>query len=683
MKSSDDFFNSPNLVLIRLFHFETAYPKTMKRHLFSLLAVLTTVNSLFSQIVVKEPLSDRQTYYKIDAKLDINSKIVNCNMDAYWVNKSTDIVGDVQMHLYLNAFSSSKSTFNKEGGVSPGNDDKDLGWIDIKSISDKTGNDLSGSMSFISPDDGNADDKTVIKIILNQPANPGDTVFMNIAFESKLPSKIRRTGYNDDYFFVAQWFPKFGVYETPGMRYAVKGAWNCHQFHSNSEFYSNHSVYDVKITLPKAYIVGSGGMFIDEKDNGDGNKTITYRAEDIVDFAWTAWPGYAVYTDQWKNVKITFLSPPDRKDQVARQFQSVKNALEYLDEKVGPYPWPHLTFVDPPAKGGGAGGMEYTTIFTSESFYGVPASLHMPEMVTIHEFGHAYFMGILASNEFEEPWLDEGVNSFMEARIMDHYYGKTSGMMDFPFFKMSDKSMSRTSYVTMGSRQVISNNEYSWNYPHGTYSMMSYMKTATWLNTMMGILGEETTDEIFREYYRKWAFKHPSGRDFVNVVNEVVKKADGDKFGPDMNWFFEQTLYGTGICDYKVSGFSNTKITKPTGRGEKNDTISKSIVADSLYKSVVQLERVGEIMLPVETLVHFDNGDEVREFWDGKSRYKDFTYTGKNKISWVKIDPEYKITMDINYLNNSKTVKPDQIPVKRMTNKLIIFLEFLVSMGSI
>ena len=148
-------------------------------------------------------------------------------------------------------------------------------------------------------------------------------------------------------------------------------------------------------------------------------KLLTYRAEDIVDFAWTAWPGYAVFTDQWKHVKITLLLPHERIDQVERQFTAVKNALEYLEKNVGPYPWPHLTFVDPPAKGEGAGGMEYTTLFTSMSFTGVPAFLHLPEMVTIHEFGHAYFMGILASNEFEEPWLDEGVNQFWE----DQNYG--------------------------------------------------------------------------------------------------------------------------------------------------------------------------------------------------------------------------------------------------------------------
>jgi hypothetical protein len=655
----------------------------MKKQLLVLTLSLMLMQLSSAQIVLNKPLSERVTYYRINSALDITTKIVKGEMNAYWVNNTTDNVNDVQLHMYLNAFSSNRSTYYKESGGDPGTRDSDFGWIDINAITGKDGTDLTSMMKFISPDDENPDDKTVLKIDLPKPAEPGDTVFLNVNFESKLPSKIIRTGYTDDYFFVAQWFPKFGVYEPAGTRYAGKGGWNCHQFHSTSEFYSNHSVYDVKITLPKEYVVGSGGLLIDELETID-SKTLTFRAEDIVDFAWTAWPGYAVLTDVWKHVKITLLIPSERKNQVERQFQAVKNALEYLESNVGPYPWPHLTFVDPPSKGSGAGGMEYTTIFTSASSFIMPSFFHMPEMVTVHEFGHSYFMGILASNEFEEPWLDEGINSFWEARIMDHYYGKNSGMLDLPFFKIADKSMSRTSYLSSASRQVISNNEYSWNYPHGTYGMMSYMKTATWLFTLMGIVGEETTNEIFREYYRKWAFRHPSGKDFVSVVNEVVTRIHGDKFGPDMNWFFDQTLYGTGICDYRVSAFTNTRIPKPVGRNEISDSLENMTSGvDSLYKSVVQLERTGDIMLPVEVLVRFNDGEEILETWDGKSRFKDFTYMGGKKIVWVKIDPEYKITMDINYINNSLTEEPDRVPLRRMTNKLIIYLQFLISIISL
>ena len=189
---------------------------------------------------------------------------------------------------------------------------------------------------------------TVMKISLPKPAFPGDTVFLKMDFHVKLPAKIIRTGYTDDHFFVAQWFQKFGVYEPSGMRYSITGGWNRHQFHSRSEFYSDHSVYDVKINLPEEYVVGTGGVLLNEAVAGDGSKNLTYRAEDIVDFAWTAWPGYAVYTDHWKDVKITFLLPQDRINQVDRQLAAVKNALEYFSENVGPYPWPYLTFVDPP-----------------------------------------------------------------------------------------------------------------------------------------------------------------------------------------------------------------------------------------------------------------------------------------------------------------------------------------------
>lgn len=657
----------------------------MKRTSLFFICLFFIINSLQAQIINKIPLSERITGYKMEVKLDNEAKTVSGTMQAFWVNKSTDTVPDIRMHLYMNAFRSNKTTFYTESGnsgweASPGEKAMDLGWIEIKSFEDNKGVDLMPGMEYISPDDGNKEDKTVLKVMLPEPAKPGDTVFIKVNFETKLPSQIRRTGYTNDYYFVAQWFPKFGVYEPAGMRYASIGGWNCHQFHANSEFYSNHSVYDVTITLPSDHITGSGGMLISESVNGV-SKTQVFRAEDIVDFAWTAWPGYAVFKDNWNHVNITLLIPKDRVKQVDRQFTAVKHALEYLTENVGPYPWPHLTFVDPPSIGSGAGGMEYTTLFTSESSYFMPSFFHMPEMVTVHEFGHAYFMGILASNEFEEPWLDEGVNSYWEERIMDNYYGKNSGLLNSRLLKIADGTYSRLSYVMSPVKQVISNNEYSWNYPHGAYSMMSYLKTATWLHTLTGIVGEETMNGIFREYYKKWAFKHPSGKDFVNVVNEVVKREHGDQFGPDMNWFFNQTLYGTGICDYKVYRISNRKYHKPVGKADTADALKEIWPhTDSLYTATAQLERTGDIMLPVDVLIHFTNGEEVLEKWDGKESYKDFEYTGYREIEWVKIDPEFKIRMDVNYINNSMTTEPRKAPLHRLVNKMLSFIQFYLSL---
>lgn len=648
----------------------------MKRFLTLFLTAFSLTFIVYPQENGKMPLSVRQTGYTIDASLDTKLKQVTGTVEAFWVNMSADIVTEVQLHMYMNAFSSKNSTYLREipGTVSLMESDK--GSIELLSLTDNTGTDLLHAADFISPDDNNPYDKTVLRVKLPEPAKPHDTVFFKAAFVTKLPGQIRRTGYNDDYYFVAQWFPKFGVYEAAGTRYAEKGGWNCHQFHANSEFYSDHSVYNVKLTVPRGYVVGSGGYLTDESKPAtvETNKTLTYRAEDIVDFAWTAWPGYAVFNDKWHDVSITLLLPGDRTDQVARQFSAVKNALSYLTEKVGPYPWKYVTVADPPAKGAGAGGMEYTTLFTSSSSYFVPVFLRIPEMVTIHEFGHAYFMGILASNEFEEPWLDEGVNSFWEERIVDHFYGSNSGMIDLPFLKVSDASMARLAYVHSPGRQVVSNLEYSWNYPHETYGMMSYKKTSTWLYTLMGIVGEETIDKIFSEYYKKWAFRHPSGKDFIQVANDVVAEKNDPHVGNNLNWFFDQTLGGTGICDYRVANLYS----------EKSDSVTAdTTINEKGYRSVIELERVGELMLPVEVLVHFADGTEKKEWWDGKDRYRDFVYTKQAKAEWVKIDPDFKNPMDVNIINNSLTTSTNRIPVKRISDKIIAFIEFFMTIFSV
>lgn len=660
----------------------------MKKTLLIILSLMFITCTSFAQVINKEPLSARITGYKINAKLDPVKKTVYGHMEAFWVNISDDNIIDAQLHMYMNAYSSYKTTFLKESKISSGIKESDYGWIKIISMYDRVGTDLTRDLQFISPDDGNPNDSTVLLVSLPEAISPGDTLFINVGFETKLPdfssvfSYSMRSGFKNDFFFVGQWFPKFGVYETPGTRYVVNGGWNCHQFHAESEFYSDPSIYEVNISVPDEYVVGSGGMLMNESDCNDDNsfKTLSYRAEDINDFAWTAWPDYKVFTDQWKHVKITLLLPKERLEQVKRQFTSVKNALEYLTENVGPYPWSHLTFADPPAGTGHCGGMEYTTLFTSMSADFVPGFLHIFEMATVHEFGHAYFMGILATNEFEDPWMDEGINSLWEARIMDHYWGEKSGMIDLPSLKVPDKMSARSSYVHSPKRQVISNKEYSWNYPLGTYGMMSYMKASTWLFTLMGIIGEETTNDVFREYYRRWAFKHPAPKDFIDVVNDVVKKNHGDKFGPDMNWFFDQTLYGTGICDYKVAAFRSFKQDTAKLIITTGDTLLNiKLPVDSLYKCWVDLMRIGEVMLPVDVLVHFEDGHETLLNWDGKERYKNLEVQSNSEIKWVKIDPEYKIRMDVNFINNSLTYEPDRIPVKRMANKFISFLQLVVS----
>ncbi len=658
---------------------------------FALVLILTRIANSQHQIFTT-PHSDRITSYNISARLNPDTKTVEGSMTLSWRNPSTDMVNELQFHLYLNAFKNTKSTFMQESGGSHRGFSLDeskmeeWGYIDVTSMKIVDGEDLTGKIKFIQPDDNNANDQTVISVMLDKPVKPNEEIKLDIKFISKLPKIFARTGYSDDYFFAGQWFPKIGVYEPKGQRYATKGQWNCHQFHANSEFYANHSVYNVDITLPAKYVVASGGIQQSEKDNGDGTKTLQIRAEDIVDFAWTASPRFMVAEDQWKHVKIKVYLQPEHFYMADRHINSAKAALAYFEEHLGEYPFPHLAIIDPPFRGMGSAGMEYTTLITAGSFWQIPDGLRFTEMVTIHEFGHAYFMGILASNEFEEPWLDEGFNTYFETRVMDYAYGDKSSFVDFLGLKIGDGEYARNGYVGMSNPKIAENFRYSWDFKHGGYGNLSYQKTSTWMNTLDRLVGRETMDEIMKTYFNRWKFRHPCATDFIAIVNEVVKKNLGNKYGENMNWFFDQVLYGSNICDYKLAAIQNRKIYPDRGITDLNG--EKVLLKDSVdkktsYKSKVIIHRLGEVIMPVEVLVKFSNGDEVLETWDGKARTIDFSYERPEKILWAKIDPGNKILIDINLMNNSLTTEPQKSTAWKIALKFLWVLQNMMQSLSI
>ncbi len=135
----------------------------MKRISTFFIVIFLIFNTIQSQIINRIPLSERITGYRLKVRLDTDKKTVSGTMDAFWVNKSSDTVPDIQLHLYMNAFKSNRTTFYRESGGSPGNKESDPGWINIQSFTGRDGNDLMPGMQYISPDDGNPDDRTVIE----------------------------------------------------------------------------------------------------------------------------------------------------------------------------------------------------------------------------------------------------------------------------------------------------------------------------------------------------------------------------------------------------------------------------------------------------------------------------------------------------------------------------------------
>jgi hypothetical protein len=652
---------------------------------FVLLLVLASVQLLESrQTISTTPLSPRIANYQISVTLDVGAKTLKGQQTLVWRNQSRDRISELQFHLYLNAFKDSRSTFMKESrGTSRGiaMAQGGWGWIEIDEMWVRGGEELKSKIEFISPDDGNPDDQTVIRIPLNRPVLPGQSLVIDLQFTAKLPRVFARTGYYDKFFMVAQWFPKIGVYEPAGMRYATRGGWNCHQFHATTEFYADYGVYDVDMTLPKEYVVGASGLLKRVTTNDNGTKTLSYRAEDVHDFAWTAFPDFVVVEDTWNHVNIRLLLPPGRTQHQKRYLASTKVALEYFDRLLGKYPYTTLTVVDPPNGAGGAGGMEYPTLITGGSSWGLPEGLRAIELVTIHEFGHQYFYGLIGTNEFEEAWMDEGFNSYYEVRIMDEVYGKKRSVVDLLGFRIGDLEFSRSSYAGMENPKIAPVFSNAWEFKAGGYGALTYYKTAVFMTTLERLIGRDVMDEIMRTYVERWRFKHPCARDFQAIVDEVVRRHHGSKFGPTLDSFFVQVLYGTDVCDYEVTSLSNRLVSrKSEGPTNSPDTRGDR---EPQYEARVMVSRLGELTMPVDVLIGFDSGREVRERWEGRERWKEFIFNGADQVVWAKVDPDEVLVLDVNMLNNSKTTKPLRTPVWKYATKFLFWVQNILQFGTL
>ena len=631
------------------------------------------------------PLSPRIANYRIDVSLDQNRKMLHGAETLVWHNPSKQSVPELRFHMYLNAFKNSASTYMTESGrLQQAGDiaDGERGWINVDAIRTMAGEDLMPRLEYIHPDDDNENDQTVFRLPLKTPVRAGDSITLSIGFTAKLPAIVARTGFNRDFYMVAQWFPKIGVYEPAGMRYESSGAWNCHQFHANSEFYADFGVYDVRITLPEKFEVGAVGSLVGENSNNDGTKTLTFHAEDVHDFCWTASPLFTVIEDRWEHVRIRLLMQPDRvATQAWRYMQSTKAALRYFNDWLGPYPYPTLTVVDPQWNALEAGGMEYPTLFTGLSLWRWPESIrYMPEGTAVHEFGHQYWYGLVASNEFEEAWLDEGINQYSETRIMDSLYGPHTSQADFLGLRMGDLEVSRFSYALMRNPRIAPTFTYAWEFKGGTYGTLVYQKSALFLTTLDRMVGRPVMDEIMRTYYARWKFRHPCSRDFVDVVNEVVARRLGGRFGKDMNWFFEQVLYGTGVCDYELTSITNVRVGPVVGIVDSDGIRTPARTgtdaqAEPLFESKVLVSRLGDVHMPVDVLVHFAGGREVREHWDGVAPCREFAYRGGGAVSWASVDPDEILVIDVNRANNSKTVSPPALPFWKYTVKMLYWVQ--------
>jgi aminopeptidase N len=426
----------------------------------------------------------------------------------------------------------------------------------------------------------------------------------------------------------------------------------------------------VKLTVPQYEVIGASGIEVSSVHNADNSKTVTYHGDDIHDFAWTVSPRYEVrestYQAQMGPVKLRFLMQPAHWSQAERHEKITRETLDHFEKWYGPYPYKTLTVVDPEPDSA-AGGMEYPTFITGDSSWFMPKGLYLPELVVEHEFGHQYWYGMVATNEFEDAWMDEGINSYSEVKVLDSILGKNTSMLSLAGATADERELQRLTYIGVADRDPIAQKAYEY-YSFGSYSGITYGKTASVLLTLEGIIGEDTMAKAMHTYFMKYRFTHPTKEDFLKTIEDVS--------GKDLRWYFNQAVYGSAVMDYeilKVDSFPvnwfEDKEDKKKDKKEKDDTV---------YQSYVSVHRKEDFVMPIEIEVVFDNGEKVREHWDGQSRWTRFSYQKKAKVLSAEIDPDHNVQIDRNNFNNSFVVKPNTGP----THKLSTYWIFLTQLAS-
>ena len=607
--------------------------------------------------------SPRNANYEIDVTLDHAARRLTGRETISWRNISANPTSELQFHLYWNAWRDLESTWLRErrlaglqlpffGSFTAPRADA-WGSIDVARLRVR-GMDLTGHKRFISPDDGNTADQTVMSVPLPFAVPPNEVVDIEVEWTAKVPRPFARTGFVGDYYFIGHWFPKLGVLEDAG--------WNTHQFHSATEFYSDFGVYDVRITVPREFVVGASGREIERTDVAGGQARHRYRGEDIHDFAWTTSPDFVEAKQMFTyatlpTVEMRLLLQPEHAGQEQRHFDATAAALRYYGEWFGPYPYDHLTVVDP-AFQSSSGGMEYPMLFTSGTRWIAPARVSQPERVTVHEAGHQFWYGIVGSNEFEHAWMDEGLNTFStiraasEARMPDSLASRFFGgfipwVVDGVRLSRLDEAI-RYGYRESAEADAPVTNTF--RYWPDMHVGISYGKTALWLHTLERHLGWPVLQRAMSTYFNRWKFRHPQPADFFASINEAS--------GQDLSWFFDETYRSSNVFDYGIQSFSSTSVRLKPDTTSEQIPLKPNTANEDGYRTVVVAQRLGEAVFPVEVATTFRDGRRVSERWDGRDRRVIYTYERTSQAVSAHVDPTHVLLLDGNFTNNSATLTP-------------------------
>jgi len=516
----------------------------------------------------------QEVKYSIDVELNDSLHTLTGFISIDYKNNAPETLNEIWMHLWPNAYKNTDTKFAKqmlENGNTSFQFSKDYQKGFIRKIAFR----VNAETVKWQLDTPNID---IAKITLNKPLKSGESINITTPFLVRVPKTFSRLGHEGQSYQISQWYPKPAVYDNDG--------WHPLSYVDQGEFYSEFGSFEVRITVPKNYVVGATGelqtaeehlwmdsliaaqasdtilkrvrkrrnAFDEFPESATQKKTIEFKQDRIHDFAWFADKRYIVRRDtvelpqSKRKVLCTTMFTPSSKMLWKNSTEYLKDAILHYSEKVGEYPYNVVTAVEGALEAGG--GMEYPTI----TVIGGAGSKESLDEVITHEVGHNWFYGILGSNERINPWMDEGVNSYYErtymmkkypdAKLLGGVFNSGLGkMLDMKKWKAADMNYlaylvqareNRDQKATLRAEEFTSDN----------MGVIVYLKTALLLDYLKTYLGESRYDSCMHTYFNEWKFKHPQPYDFRNVFERTS--------GENLSWWFDSLLNTTKKMDVKI-----------------------------------------------------------------------------------------------------------------------------------
>jgi hypothetical protein len=582
--------------------------------------------------------------YKINCTLDTGAHRVSGEVEITYTNNSPDNLRflwlQVDQNIYRNDSRASATT--TETGGRWANAKFTEGDV-IKSVSvNEEGK--SYTAKYLITD-------TRMQVWLNSEVKSGTNVKVNVNYQFDIPEygtdRMGRTRTRNGWIYeVAQWYPRMCVYDD------LQG-WNTLPYLGAGEFYLEYGDIDFSITAPADLIVvGSGELqnpqecltadqisrwnraktsdntiaIRSEKEVKDRNSrpnkatcTWNFKIQNARDVAWAAskafvWDAAEINLPSGKKAIAASVYPVEsiRKNGWQRSTEMVKACIEYNSTKWYEFPYPVATNV-----AGNVAGMEYPgMVFCSynDSGNGLWG-------VTDHEFGHTWFPMIVGSNERKYAWMDEGFNTFINGLSTQNFnHGEFASASFFPG-DMTKYAFNDQMDGLMNIPEVIRQEN---------LGVAAYLKPSMMLNALRDVvLDSARFDAAFREYIRRWAFKHPTPWDFFHTIENVS--------GEDLGWFWKGWVLNTWKLDQAVRGVAYID-DKPSNGAE------------------ITIENMDKMVMPVIASVKEANGKVHKinlpvEVWQRGALWT-FTLPTTTEIKEVTLDPDNKLP-DFNRANNS------------------------------